>query len=236
MMRAAGISRQGIVNGLSGLLERGMIGREKDGDSFNYWIEFDGEMPRNGGDVPVNPIDQASQPSLPLPVNSVDYPLVNPVDPNKQRGINKQNKPPLSRGDCARMGKPDLEAVKEQGLKIGLPPGECERFLDYYEANGWRVGKNPMKHWPSALANWKRGWMERGGHVNGNGTPTPRPQSVFELREIIKAKESQCVELRLKHCSEVAMGDSWTDAAARKKYFDMKKEIKQLNGRIAANA
>jgi len=29
-------------------------------------------------------------------------------------------------------------------------------FLDYYQANGWKVGKNSMKDWQAAARNWKR--------------------------------------------------------------------------------
>jgi len=44
-----------------------------------------------------------------------------------------------------------------------------QRFLDYYEANGWRVGKNPMKNWQAAVRTWeKRGEQDK---------PTPpKPQ------------------------------------------------------------
>lgn len=33
---------------------------------------------------------------------------------------------------------------------------DAERFLDYYNANGWKVGKNPMKDWKAAVRNWTR--------------------------------------------------------------------------------
>lgn len=33
---------------------------------------------------------------------------------------------------------------------------EANKFLDYYEANGWRVGRNPLKDWKAALRNWMR--------------------------------------------------------------------------------
>ncbi len=29
-------------------------------------------------------------------------------------------------------------------------------FWDYYESNGWRVGRNPMKDWKAAARRWKR--------------------------------------------------------------------------------
>ena len=31
-----------------------------------------------------------------------------------------------------------------------------ERFIDYYESNGWRVGKNPMKDWKAAVRTWEK--------------------------------------------------------------------------------
>ena len=65
--------------------------------------------------------------------------------------------------------------------------------------------------------------------VTGNGCG----QSVFALREIIKAKELQCSDLKLKHCSEAAMGDVWTDKKSKEQFQVLRKEIKELNGRIA---
>src|SRR5438045_5629970 len=59
-----------------------------------------------------------------------------------------------------RFQKPTLELVKLHGIKIELPATECEKFFDYYESNGWRVGKNPMKMWTAAMANWKRHWED----------------------------------------------------------------------------
>ena len=36
-----------------------------------------------------------------------------------------------------------------------------ERFIDYYTANGWKVGKNPMKDWKAAVRTWERGEKTR---------------------------------------------------------------------------
>ena len=50
-----------------------------------------------------------------------------------------------------------------------------QAFFDYYEANGWRVGKNPMKKWKAACANWQRMEQERKQdtrHGNNNEHPT----------------------------------------------------------------
>lgn len=32
----------------------------------------------------------------------------------------------------------------------------AQRFIDYYTSNGWKVGRNKMKCWKSAVRNWER--------------------------------------------------------------------------------
>lgn len=57
--------------------------------------------------------------------------------------------------------KPTPEEIKLHFSKSGLPMSEAEKFFDYYESNGWRVGKNPMKSWTSAASNWKKNYEQR---------------------------------------------------------------------------
>lgn len=64
---------------------------------------------------------------------------------------------------------PSLEDVKREAEKIALPVAEAEKFFNYYESNGWKVGKNPMKSWQAALRNWHRTWDERGQSTNRRG-------------------------------------------------------------------
>ncbi len=48
------------------------------------------------------------------------------------------------------------EAFEYFSIKLGLEKGkiEGEKFFNYYESNGWKVGKNPMKNWKAAANNW----------------------------------------------------------------------------------
>jgi hypothetical protein len=54
-----------------------------------------------------------------------------------------------------------LEAIKLYAMSINLPESEAERAFDYWESQGWRVGRNPMRSWEAALRNWRRNWQER---------------------------------------------------------------------------
>lgn len=78
-----------------------------------------------------------------------------------------------------RFQKPSLDEVKLACAKCGLPESEAERFWNYYDSVGWKVGKNPMKSWTSALAGtWKSNWQER----NQQQTTLPKKKeiSVFD--------------------------------------------------------
>lgn len=46
---------------------------------------------------------------------------------------------------------------------------DAERFIDYYTANGWKVGKNTMKDWKAAIRTWERNGYSAKGKVGANG-------------------------------------------------------------------
>jgi len=66
-----------------------------------------------------------------------------------------------SENPTGKFVKPTLEEIKLHFSETGLPMAEAEKFFHYYESNGWKVGKNPMKSWISAAANWKKNYSER---------------------------------------------------------------------------
>ncbi len=78
----------------------------------------------------------------------------------------------------SRFIKPVIEEAKLHAAKIGLPISEAEKFFSYYESNGWRVGRNPMKSWQAAMVNWKRNWQER------RGPRIPEPTQTQEALQI----------------------------------------------------
>jgi predicted phage replisome organizer len=93
--------------------------------------------------------------SLPPP-EEVDVQMYDKCTPEIEREleIDKEIKKDLS-APKKRFQKPTIEEVtaycKERGK--GVDP---HRFFDYYEANGWMVGRNKMKDWKSAVRYWER--------------------------------------------------------------------------------
>ena len=56
--------------------------------------------------------------------------------------------------------KPTLDEVKnycqERNNNI-----DAEKFIDYYESNGWKVGRNSMKDWKACVRTWEKNKSER---------------------------------------------------------------------------
>lgn len=59
------------------------------------------------------------------------------------------------KGETKKFVKPTLEEIKTYCLerKNNVDP---EKWLDYYESNGWKVGRNSMKDWRAAVRTWEK--------------------------------------------------------------------------------
>lgn len=78
------------------------------------------------------------------------------LDKDREKESDKKSK---------RFAAPTVEEVRvycqERGNSV-----DAQRFVDYYGANGWKVGKNPMKDWKAAVRTWEN---------NGYDTPKKNP-------------------------------------------------------------
>ena len=54
-----------------------------------------------------------------------------------------------------RFEKPTLSQITQYCLERNNNVN-AEQFFDYYESNGWKVGKNSMKDWKAAVRTWER--------------------------------------------------------------------------------
>lgn len=119
----------------------------------------------------------------------------------EKRSVSKvsRSKPPLSQAEAEE--EADTEASKSKALRTFVRPvledviAYClgrenvvdpRKWFDYYESNGWRVGRNPMKDWKAAVRTWEK-----------NGFSSPRsgsPQSV--PRDALAIKRQQEAEAR----------------------------------------
>ena len=84
----------------------------------------------------------------------VESPLMNKYNRISKNELVKKN----SKGTRPKMKmfvKPSVEEVRAycQERNNTIDP---ENFVDYYESNGWKVGKNSMKDWKACIRTWER--------------------------------------------------------------------------------
>jgi len=66
-----------------------------------------------------------------------------------------------------RPTKPTIENIRAYFLDKKSTKEEAEKFFNFYESNGWKVGKNPMKNWRAAAS----GWISRNNDFSKQQTP-----------------------------------------------------------------
>ena len=76
---------------------------------------------------------------------------------NQMPAQDKLSKDKLSKvnNNKTHFTKPTLEEITEY-ISDRHSDVDPNRFFDYYESNGWRVGKNPMKDWKACVRTWER--------------------------------------------------------------------------------
>jgi len=117
-------------------------------------------------------IEQALVPSLKHNINSLNENLekeetqskndiVLKVSKNRVKvvEVNGEKIPPKTRGGRrkpeALINPPDIVAVQNYFLEQKSSEIEAEKFYNYFQSNGWKVGgKAPMHDWQAAARNW----------------------------------------------------------------------------------
>lgn len=102
---------------------------------------------------------------------------VNESAPNKEQLItnNKQ----LTKEKAKRFKKPSLLEVQNYIIEKTYQV-DAESFINFYESNGWKVGKNPMKNWKAALTTWQK---RNGANNNENNQRTNQSSRKPSLAE-----------------------------------------------------
>ena len=59
-----------------------------------------------------------------------------------------------------RFVKPTVEEVRQYCIERNNNVN-AEQFYDYYESNGWKVGKNSMKDWKACVRTWERNGYDK---------------------------------------------------------------------------
>ena len=80
-----------------------------------------------------------------------------------------------------RFKKPTVEEVSDYCIERNNSVNP-ESFIDFYESNGWKVGKNPMKDWKACVRTWEKNTIK----TKTNSKVDTQIDSWKKAREILK--------------------------------------------------
>ena len=101
------------------------------------------------------------------PVSTMDTECIQDVSVGKVRlgkaSIGKVRLDKTIEGECEKphspkrktFTKPTIDEIQDYCIERNNNVN-AEQFYDYYESNGWKVGKNSMKDWKAAVRTWER--------------------------------------------------------------------------------
>lgn len=112
-------------------------------------------------------------------------------DKDKDKDIYIGGEPPVPPAPKAHIyiQPPSLEEV-ESYCRERMNRVNPQYFYDYYQSNGWRVGKNPMKDWKAAVRSWESNGMDRERPARENElSDADRFRAAIELHRMKEAKQ-----------------------------------------------
>ena len=135
-------------------------------------------------------------------VNDRQRPSTNRDDRTQNKDEDKDEDKDETKGEAEEKGETEGKGVTGRARARFTPPtpedvrGYClengylvdaDRFVAYYESNGWKVGRNPMKDWKAAVRTWAHN--EYGGSRQQAQTPNEKARAFMEMAKREEAKE-----------------------------------------------
>ena len=102
-------------------------------------------------------------------VQNTSSPTPTPISISSLRSDIEKRAQEKPKKETVHFEKPSLERCLEFASELNLPAIEAEKFWNYYESNGWKAGRNPMRHWQAAMRGWQKRLPEYSTHTPSNG-------------------------------------------------------------------
>lgn len=87
-----------------------------------------------------------------------------------------------------RFEKPSISDIKQYCMERNNNI-DANQFYDYYESNGWKVGKNSMKDWKAAVRTW-----ERSEYRKPNSKKNSKEDAINVVKELMEEYEQSATD------------------------------------------
>nr|DAP41469.1 MAG TPA: DnaD like replication protein [Caudoviricetes sp.] len=105
------------------------------------------------------------------------------IEKEKELEIEKDSSAKSTTTKRKRFEKPTISDIEQYCIERNNNVN-AEQFFDYYESNGWRVGKNSMKDWKAAVRTW-----ERSEYRKPNSKKNSKEDAINVVKELMEEYE-----------------------------------------------
>lgn len=151
---------------------------------IHNYIKKDRYKPTDCEEIKLLEVNEKGEYVLAEPVRSQVGSNMEPQDRDRDRleigkdrdSSRKRSSANNSTTAAQKFQKPTLEELKAY-IAENRYTFSAEAFMDYYESNGWKVGRNPMKSWQAACRTWQRHELPSGDQ-GSTGTVPPEIDNI----------------------------------------------------------
>lgn len=140
---------------------------------IHNYIKKDRYKPTDCEEIKLLEVNEKGEYVLAEPVRSQVGSNMEPQDRDRDRDRDSSRKRSSANNSTTaaqKFKKPTLEELKAY-IAENRYTFSAEAFMDYYESNGWKVGRNPMKSWQATCRTWQRHELASGSQGSTGTVP-----------------------------------------------------------------
>ena len=110
------------------------------------------------------------------------------IEIEKELEIEKDSSAKSTTTKRKRFEKPTISDIEQYCIERNNNI-DASQFFDYYESNGWKVGKNSMKDWKAAVRTW-----ERSEYRKSNSKKNSKEDAINVVKELMEEYEQSATD------------------------------------------
>ena len=111
------------------------------------------------------------------------------IDNDNKKEINKEKSVPKALP--TKFVKPSKQELRDFALQEHLTANIIDEFFDYYDSNGWKVGRNPMKDWKATYRRWCRNQPETKEQLQEKERQRKEEETMRRVLENVKKRREE---------------------------------------------
>lgn len=196
------LSRNTVISVLKSLVDDGLLRKR---EYYENGVKFCAYSIGEYGKIPPSLYELYGSAKISPPMQESELGSAKTSPNNIKDNIDKRNEDITisSKKERKRFVKPSVEEIQAYIQEKGYT-FDAEAFYAFYESNGWKVGRNPMKNWKMACTTWAKNRNNYNNNNYGRETITDKIRRTVENATEFK----QRIDANIGKQADLGFGDS----------------------------